>query len=208
MLSKNVKRLPDAYSKHENSNNNKMLLLQELALDDLITDMKQVEEALDIYKAHGKTLDLYGDIYGQKRGGLNDAKYRYMILARISSNSVQADASSITSSIVQMFNASGNLTAEDIVIEEADEPCTVKVVKLPLDALIAAGFTSRQAVELIKMVMPVGISVVAENFDGTFEFSATADEYNEDAGFADDEQTIGGYFGLLYGEDDETVLPV
>ena len=82
------------------------------------------------------------------------------------------------------------------------------VQKFPLEVLVNAGFTSLQAVDFIKCVAPIGTKVNAENFQGTFEFADTAGAYDEAAGFADIEQTMGGYFGLLLGEDtDSPVLP-
>lgn len=207
MLSRNLNKLPDAFKKTEDSNNNKMLLMQEHAIDDFLKDMEDLEESLDIWKAYGKTLDLYGDIVGQKRGAMNDDMYRYIILTKISANMTQADESSVISNIFKMFNISEQ-NKGSIVITESDEPCTLKLTRLPLETLLSAGFTSKQAVEMIKSVLPAGVSIIAENFEGTFEFSATADEYDENAGFADDKQTIGGYLGLLYGESDEKVLPI
>ena len=59
------------------------------------------------------------------------------------------------------------------------------------------------------MLLPIGVGVSASNFNGTFEFADTATEYDENAGFGNIEQTIGGYMGLLYGEDtDSPVLPI
>lgn len=208
MLARNTKKLPDSFRKTEDSNNNKMLLLQEQALDDFVKDMVQLEDSLDIWKAQGETLNLYGESVGQKRGNLDDDKYRYVILSRISANMTQADTHSVIANIVQMFNLAGDNIAEDIVIEEGDEPCTLRLVKLPMDTLATAGFSSVQAVEMIRTVLPVGISIVADNFEGTFEFSDTDNDYDENAGFADDTQTMGGYFGLLLGEDTTSTLPI
>ena len=86
-----VERLPDCYRKDEDSNNHKLLELERLATEELRLDIKTVLDSLDLNQANGNTLDLYGDMLGQRRGLLNDEQYRYMILARIGRNVVQGD---------------------------------------------------------------------------------------------------------------------
>ena len=85
----------------------------------------------------------------------------------------------------------------------------VRLVKLPLSVLVDAGFSSRQVVGMIESLLPVGVSLYADNFEGTFEFAESGGEYDENVGFADIAQTVGGYLGLLLGDDDQiTVLPL
>ena len=75
--------------------------------------------------------------------------------------------------------------------------------------LVNAGFSSRQAVEMVERLLPICVKLFADNFEGTFTFSGEAMEYDAEAGFADIEQSIGGYLGLLLGEDDKIpVLPL
>lgn len=203
-MSKNVKKLPDAYKKSEQSNNNKLLQLQEDALRAFLADLSDVQESLNLDTAYGKTLDLYGEIVGQRRGKLTDEQYRLMIMAKMSSSSVGADLASIVKSMCLLFKAD----ASEISISETDNPCEVEITKLPLTVLLEAGFTSKQAVEIVKTLLPICVTLVATGFEGTFEFSATADEASDTAGFADDAQTIGGFFGMLYGEDEDAPLPI
>ena len=61
---------------------------------------------------------------------------------------------------------------------------------------------------MIEKLLPVGVKVFADEFEGTFEFAGTHTEYDEASGFADNGQTLGGWFGLLFGEDDEMPLPL
>jgi len=202
---RNVTKLPDAYRKTEDSNNNKLLSLQEYAVKALIDDLSDIQGSLNLDTATGKTLDLYGEMVGQKRGALTDEQYRLLIKAKISASAVGSDLNSIINAMCLLFNAEPS----DVSISETDNVCEVEIVKLPLAVLLEAGFTSTQAVEIVKTLIPICISVVANNFEGTFEFSATADEASNTAGFADDAQTVGGYFGMLYGEDSDTPpLPI
>lgn len=209
MISKNIVELPDSYKKTEESANNKLLLLGEMAIADAKKDLDDIDESMDIQNAYGKTLDLFGGIVGQKRGQMNDVKYRYLIYTKIASNMSRSTHESVMYNVLKMFNANrGDISIKDVSIEEDKRPCVVRLAKMPLDTLIAAGFTSRQAVRMIETVLPACVTIEAENFEGTFEFAGTVDEYDEKAGFADEAQSIGGYFGLLYGEDDETKLPL
>lgn len=205
-----VERLPDCYRKDEDSNNHKLLELERLATEELRLDIKTVLDSLDLNQANGNTLDLYGDMLGQRRGLLNDEQYRYMILARIGRNVVQGDYNSVMSTLILMFGSqAGDITLDDLEIVEGERPCVVRLTKFPVYVLINAGFSSRQAVSMIESLLPVCVTLSADNFEGTFEFADTADVYDEQAGFGNIGQTIGGYLGLYLGDDDKIpVLPI
>ena len=200
----NVKRLPDSYAKSERSNNHKLLNLNEQAVADAKSDLWAIYDARDIENAIGRTLDRIGEMVGQKRGAMTDAQYRYVIRTKVGMNTGQATYESAMETLTRIFNC----TPRDIVIVDGAESCSLEVQKFPLEVLVNAGFTSLQAVDFIKRVAPIGVMVKTVNFQGTFEFADTADVYDETAGFADTKQTIGGYFGLLLGDDENrTVLP-
>lgn len=207
---KNVERLPDCYRKEVDSNNYKLLELNSLAIKELKADITAIKNVLDLNLAYGKSLDIYGDMLGQRRGLLNDEQYRYMLLARIGRNIVQGDYQSIMNTLVLMFGSQqGDITLDDLDLEEEETPCVVKLSKFPISVLLNAGFSSRQAVTMIEMLLPICVTLSADNFEGTFEFAETADEYDANSGFADMAQTIGGYLGLLLGDDDKIpILPI
>ena len=190
---------------YDGSNNYRFLNINEQAIEDVKADAQAIFDALDIQKASGRTLDLYGDMVGQKRGALNDAQYRIMILTRIGMNVAQGNYSTVIESAKRIFECD----ASDIILKDGAEPCVVTIEKFPLDVLINAGFSSTQAVELLEMLLPIGVRIDNANFSGTFEFADTADVYDEAAGFGNVEQTIGGYLGLLMGDDaNRPVLPL
>lgn len=205
-----VERLPDCYRKDPESNNLKMLELGRLAAEQLRADIQAVLESLDLGCATGKTLDLYGDMLGQRRGVLNDEQYRYMLLSKIGRNTVQGDYNSIMATLILMFGSQmGDITLDDLEVVEEERPCVVKLTKFPVQVLISAGFSSRQAVTMIESLLPTCVTLAADNFEGTFEFAESAGVYDELAGFGNMEQTIGGYLGLYLGDDDKIpVLPI
>lgn len=207
---KPVERLPDCYRKDPDSNNYKLLELGREETEKLRADIQEVLNALDISHATGVTLDLYGAMLGQRRGLLNDEQYRYMLLSKIGRNTVQGDYNSIMRNLVLMFgDQTGDIALDDLEVVEEERPCVVKLTKFPISVLVNAGFSSRQAVQMIELLLPICVTLAADNFEGTFEFAKLDQEYDETAGFADLKQTIGGFFGLLLGEDDKIpVLPI
>lgn len=201
---KPIDRLPDCYRKDPDSNNYKILKLGQEETEELHSDIQDVWNSLDLNLAEGKTLDLYGDMLGQRRGLLNDEQYRYMLLTRIGRNIVQGDYKSIMRALVLMFGGKqGDISLDDLEMGEEERPCVVKLTKFPIAVLVNAGFTSRQAVQMIELLLPICVTLSADNFEGTFEFAETDQSYEPLAGFADLNQTIGGFFGLLLGEDYE-----
>lgn len=205
-----IRYFPDAYNKDEESVLYKLLQLRKMARDDIEKDIRDVADSRDLNKAYGKTLEEYGRMVKQKRGLLNDTQYRYMIFAKIGQNIVKSDYKSLMRVIIQMFNAKqGDISLDDLVMTETEQPCVLRLSKFPVQVLIDAGFSSRQAVQMIEMLLPICVTLSADNFEGTFEFADTESIYDEKAGFGNIEQTIGGYLGLFYGEDESIpILPI
>lgn len=210
MLNKGTKALPwELYTGgqvvYDGSNNYRLLNINEQAIADVKTDAQAIFDALDIMKATGRTLELYGEMIGQKRGALNDVQYRIMIFTRMGINVTQGNYETVISNAKRIFECEAN----DIVLRDGANACEVVVEKFPLEVLINAGFTSTQAVEMLETLLPIGVTINNANFEGTFEFADTADVYDELAGFGNVDQTIGGYLGLLLGDDENSpVLPL
>lgn len=212
----NAKKLPDVYRKDAEGNNWKLLTLDKKFVQSFNKDLQDVYNSLDFFSASGKTLDLFGDIVDQKRGAFDDTRYKYLIQAKIARYFVKGDYKDIMRHLVIMFNCSqGDIELEDFDIADDDAPCVVRLTKMPFLTLIAAGFTSKQAVALIESVLPVCVTLKADNFEGTFEFGEYFNdeqgermEYDELKGFGNVEQTIGGLLGLMLGDDEESPLPI
>lgn len=210
-------RLPDVYAKGADSNNARLLRIPEGLLADAYADLLGnpgagqwgVDDMTDLDRAFGRTLDLYGGMVGQPRGALNDSMYRYLIRNRVARNFVVGDYESVLDGIVAMFEA----TKKEIVLDDDPaKPGVVHLTRLPFAILSAAGFTASQALEMIEPLLPVGVRVEAENFEGTFAFAAGENELDHAAGFSDHpepgRQTMGGYLGFAIGEDESTPLPI
>lgn len=203
-------KLPDSYRKDKDSNNYKLLELTGRQANDLKKDFRAIYDCLDLDTVTGRTLDLYGLMLNQKRGLLNDTQYRYILYTAIGRNIGQGTYDSVMDIIVRMFNTEhGQVTLDDFELSEVDKPCKVRLTRFPLFVLINAGFSSKQAVQMIESLLPICVTIEADNFEGTFEFSDVDDEYDENRGFGNIEQTIGGYVGLFLGDDEKIpVLPI
>lgn len=190
-----VNALPDSYKKSESSNNYKLLSIEQRSVKSLTDDIEAIRNALDIRKATGKTLDHYGRTYSQARGSMTDEQYRYVILQKVAQCLSGCDCNSVIQALASIFG----VDATEFKIIEGD--CFVEIDDLPYSVLQSAGLTSKQLYELICGIITVGVTLKPLDLEGTFEFDAASNVYNESAGFGDIEQTIGGYFGLLENGD-------
>lgn len=192
---KYVENLPDAYNKETSGNNHKILSLEQEAQAAIKTDIADIFKSLDLEQATGETLDLYGKIYSAVRGNLNDKQYRILLKTRINQNMISGSYDSVLDSVCRIFNCTPN----EFYMQENEEPCSVKITKIPFGSLNYVGLTGDEAIELIKTLIPTGITVTSASFEGTFEFAASEDVQDNSKGFAISEadQSIGGYFGYV-----------
>lgn len=190
-----ITALPDSFKKDSESNNYKLLLMEQRLVENLINDILDVQDTLDLYTATGKTLDNYGAIYDIARGTATDEQYRYLIAQKVAQNMVAGDYNSIVNAIAVAFD----VPVTSFKFRETENICEVEAVNLPFDILQNAGMTGGQVENIIKELLPIGVSLAPLELTGTFEFAALADEYDENIGFGNADQTIGGYLGYLVG---------
>lgn len=201
-----AKNLPDCYRKDKESNNYKILEIERRAGVELRNVLNGIAEILDIENAKGAVLDMYGERFGQPRGKATDEQYRVMIKSKITRSLSSGSYYDVLTAICMTFGCS----YDDVTLTELDEPMAVELTKAPLEAIAKAGFTSTQAYQIVKNLMPAGVNLTSVLFEGTFEFSDREDEYDESAGFAisEDNQTIGGYLGATEGDLTDNTLPI
>lgn len=201
--------LPDAFVKAPNSNNYKILEIERCESVILRERLAYVESILDIMNASGKTLDLYGERVGQKRGLATDEQYRVLILARILRNLSNGSYDSVVKCLSMIFKCDpSEIHFENETSDEA-KMCTLEIVKLPVDKISQAGFTQKQAMAIIKAMIPICVSVKDYFVESTFEFAENETTYDNDKGFTDVEGgTVGGYFGYFFASENEPEFPI
>lgn len=201
-----IKNLPDCYAKGRESNNYKLLSIAKYCIDKSRLENEQIYESLDLNKATGKTLDLYGEMVGQSRGLANDEQYRILIKTRLMRNLSNGSNKSIVASLATILNCE---PSEISITDKEDESCTIVLSNINLHTVQEAGLTTAQFETLIKTLLPVGVKFEPFSYDGTFTFSDNENEQSDTEGFCDIEGgTIGGYLGILSSDENNTVLPI
>lgn len=200
-----AKNLPEVYKKDESSNNFKILEIERLANEDLRQTLESISAALNIDNAKGAVLDMYGARYGQARGKATDAQYIAMIKSKVVRSLSSGSYKDIVDAICYTFGCDKS----EVLLVETDTPMSVRLEKAPLGAVIRAGFSSRQAEQIVERLLPVAVTLDYASLEGTFEFAETETEYDETKGFSESENgTIGGYLGWTGSEESIDELPI
>lgn len=205
------RKLTDAYTKNENSNVGKVLLILSEQIDDLNGTLTTVENYRDLNSATGTTLDLIGQAVGQPRGKATDEVYRILIRARIARNA----SDGTTDKIILALSLALNTDPSNIKINELSdggvyEPATIGLVNLPLEALLNAGMTASQFGILMQRVAAAGVRVASVDLTGTFQLSDSANSsiIDVERGLSDLEQTTGGTLSGSFSPEDDVELPI
>ena len=185
--------LPDAFAKNKDSNNYKLLQIEKHIYDKINGMLQSVFNILDIDNATGAVLDAYGERLNVKRTTDNDKLYLIWLKTRIAQNLSDGSRNSVASALAYVLST----TSDRIRLEVDEETRSVKIVDIPLDVLDEAGCTPEQIKQVVESMLSTGVYVQSAEFTGTFEFGEGENEYDAAKGFADDNGTIGGYFGLL-----------
>lgn len=193
-----IKQLPDAFRKDATSNNYRILQINQQALSKLYGDIEDVSNALDLMQATGKTLDLYGELLDQPRGACDDTQYRYLLLAKISRNFLKGDYENTVTAIATALQ----IETTDFLMKEHETRCAVEFTKFPIEVLTKTTFKSKQVYEIIKQLLPVGVELILDEFQGTFILCENDGEMSDETGLADEAETIGGTLGLTLGADE------
>ena len=147
-----IAALPDNQKK---PNNIKLLSLEQKSIQDLRDDIEAVAKAGDIRTATGKTLDMFGEMYKQPRGNLNDEQYRFFILLK----AAQLMSGCDHTSIVQTLSAVLNVPPETFRIDDSEESGFIDAEIFPYDILQEAGVTVKQAWEILEHGLTAGVGV-------------------------------------------------
>ncbi len=191
-----IYNLPDSYDKRAESNNSKILRLNKSTTDIIDNATDSVFGALNLNNASGRALDdIWSGRLNLERGSLTDEQYKIRLRTKMMQNIANGSFPDLIEALAYALQCEKS----DIHIVESDEPNKVIVKNIPLALLLQADFTTDQVLALINSLLSVNVSVGEYGFTGTFEFGFTENEYDEEKGFADISQTIGGYLGLYGG---------
>lgn len=203
MLNKMLKMIPDAFSKTKESNFGKLFILLNSQLDPVVKTAEKIEDWRSINKAEGDVLNAIGSDLEQYRGLADDEIYRLLIKSRI----IRAQSSGTFNDIIEAICATVNCIPDQISVIAAkesqdanlkNEPLAIVIEKTPLGSLNAIGMNVGTFTKIVEHSVMAGVRVISINLEGTFEFSETYDDYDELKGFANEEGSVGGFFGDTY----------
>lgn len=200
-----IENLPDMYKKDKDSNIDKVMQLIQYDIDKFRATLQEIDDSKDLEKATGYTLNLYGEMAGQRRGKASDAQYLLMIKAKNARNRCYGDYQSVVNCICEILGCEKS----EVFIKNGDKPLSVILDKVNLSTILEADFTPNQFTKIVQSMLPAGIILGESEYAGTFEFSDLEDEYDETAGFCDVEGgTLGGHFGVMSSDVNDTELPI
>jgi len=154
-----IKNLPDCYNKNPTSNNQRIMALLQHDATKFQSVLQELDDHLDLDGASGYTLDLFGEMYKQPRGGMTDEQYRIAIRQKMAIYMCKSDYNSI----VNVLSFIVGVPPEYFLLEDAETGGNVCVKKFPYDNLQAAGITVAQAWRILETLLPAGVRSVGFN---------------------------------------------
>ena len=203
--------LPDIYDKTSGSNISKIfkLFTDEVNIINELVDKISTWRSID--SAQGKVLDQLGANVGQARGKTTDDIFRVLIRGKVARN--YSDGS--FDKIINALSVSLKCPLEEIYILSANETIHEKemaaliVRKLPIEYLNRSGLSVSQFIQILKTIVPAGVSISYVTLEGTFSFAQMPDEIEMSAeGFGDIAGTTGGTLGDVFKATDDYKLPI
>lgn len=205
-------KFQDYFRKDPNSNIGKLMTIFAEQLQDLELTNQRIREWKDIDKAEGAALDEIGVELNQPRGAATDEIYRVLLKSKNARNLSTGDINTI----IRVLSMALDAEPSEIQIKEQwndpvdPQPAAISLIQLPLRKLNEVGMSPKQFVQIVQKTVAAGVRVATVELTGTFSFSShpTQSEYSDTEGFADIDQTIGGYLGALFVDSNDADLPV
>jgi hypothetical protein len=209
ILNDMIRRLTDNYKKDSESNIGKLLNIVASELEDTKEAINKTGLYRDIDQAAGATLDRIGLNVQQFRGQATDPVYRILIKSKISRN--LSDGSINT--LIRVLSITLDINPNQIQVRELWQDATPEPAALflnvPSESLNAVGFSLIQFGRLVNRIVAAGVKANVL-LQGTFSFSSIEkeSEFDEDKGFTDLDQIVGGYLGTVYDPANDPDLPL
>lgn len=202
--------LPDYYRKDDSSNTGKLFKIIEKQEGILNTTYERMKAWRDIEQAEGQVLDDLGENINQPRGQATDEIYRVLLKSKLARNLSTGDINTIIRVLAIALDTDyENVTIQPKWNDPTDpEPAAIKLIEVPLVRLNEVGLSPSQFVRIIQRTVSAGVRVESVELEGTFEFGTTTLETDDNAGFADINRTVGGYFGSVFQPAEDIELPL
>jgi hypothetical protein len=204
-----IRKLTGVFTKNENSDVGKMVLLLSEQIDLLNDTFTKIEAWRDIDAAEGTTLDLIGSNVGQQRGKTNDDLLRILIKARIARNSSDGTFNNVINALTRSINADPSKIKIRALYDEG-EPGALIIEGIPLGEINKAGMTALQFGYIAEQIVAAGLKISSIDLTGSFSFSSQNGMIETDpfAGFATLDQSTGGALGGTIDPNETPELPI
>lgn len=203
-----IRKLTDVFTKNENSNIGKILLIASEQIDQLNDAFTTIEDWRDINQAEGATLDAIGHNVGQQRGKASDEIMRILIKARVARNNSDGTFNKMIDALARALQTEPSTIKMRALYAEG-EPAAIIIEGIPYSQLNKAGMTLEQFGFIAQKVAAAGVRVASIDIKGTFSFSSQANVSETSAlGFAPVDQSSGGTLGAAYDPKEEITLPI
>lgn len=204
-----IQRLTDIFTKKEDSNIGKLMLIISTQIDSLNETFLKIESWRDIDQAEGTTLDLEGSNVGQKRGQVSDEIMRVLIKARIARNNSDGTINKMIDALARSLNTTPDKVKIKALYDQG-EPAAIMIEGVPIDALNAVGMTAGQLGFIAQKIVGAGVRVASIDLTGTFSFSSQTNVLETDSnfGFAPLDQSTGGTLGSTFDPAENIELPL
>lgn len=203
-----LKKLPDVFNKREDSNLAKLLNIISAEIDEARDTLELIEAWRDVDQAEGEVLDRIGYNVMQFRGEVNDDIYRILIKSKIARN----QSTGAVNTIIDILAFTLDIDFDEVQIkemfEDGEEPAAIRLIEVPLGRINEVGMSPASFARLVSTTVAAGVRLDTVDLTGTFEFADELEGDNFEAGFADDDQTQGGYLGDIYTPEVEPGFPL
>lgn len=198
-------RLTHVYNDSDSSNLMKLIKVFVNQIEVLQNSKTDIKNIRDIDQAYGKNLDRIGENVQQERGSLDDSIYKLLIKGKIARNLSDGTINSVINVVSVMLDCN----EEEVKIElNPDNEKAAIYFDIPLQPVLDAGMTRDQFLAILHRIIIAGVRAYT-TLSGTFEFSDVTDgeTFDSNKGFADVDQTTGGYLGGYYEPPESPPLP-
>lgn len=154
-----VQKLPDCYRKDKDSNNYKLLQLQNDGVEALRRTVLLVEQAQDLRTAFGATLDLHGEEVEQPRGLAEDARYRVLIWNKMARDRCLGTQRDIASALINIMECD----PRDFTLKDRTDRNRKVRMRVRDEQVIENSVASKTEIKsVLNQLLPAGVSYSLE----------------------------------------------
>jgi phage-related tail protein len=204
-----MRKITDVFTKKEDSNIGKLILLLSEPINLLNDTFYKIENWRDLNQAEGNVLDAIGSNFGQKRGQLSDELMRVLIKARIARNESDGTFDKMIEALARTVNTTPDKVKIKALWSEG-EPAAIMIEGVPLNALNSVGMTANEFGYIAQQIVAAGVRVASIDLSGTFTLSSQFNvlETSTEFGLAPLDQSTGGTLGASFDPGKSINLPI